>query len=69
MKKAKPSLQLTGMDGNVFEIIGTASKAAARFNRDVPVEDRIDFDVIQKEAMSGNYDHILQTLMKHFDVS
>ena len=67
--KTKPPLKLTGIDGNVFGIIGAAKKSATRFNRDVPPEDMIDFDEIQKEAMSGDYDHVIQTFMKHFDVS
>ena len=69
IEKTKPPLQLSGVDGNVFNIIGLAKKSAARFNRDMPVECRIDMDTIEREATSGDYDHVIQTLMKHFNVS
>lgn len=57
----KPTLKLVGEDGNAFAILGKAMKIAKKNN--------MDWDTIQKEATSGNYDHLLQTMMKYFDVT
>lgn len=56
----KPTLKLSGEDGNAFFILGKAMKIAKKNN--------MDWDLIKKEAMSGDYDHLLQTMMKYFDV-
>ena len=56
----KPTLKLTGTDGNAFSILGKASRVAR--------ENKLDWDTIQTEATSGDYDHLLQTMMKHFEV-
>lgn len=59
----KPELKLVGCDGNAFAVLAQARRAAkkakwtqsqwARFNT---------------EATSKDYDHLLQTCMKHFEV-
>lgn len=61
---SKPKLQLTGTDGNVFSILGKARRAVriAKWPKE-------KIDKFTAEATSGNYDHALQTCMKHFDVS
>jgi len=59
----KPKLNLVGTDGNAFAILGKAQKVARKANWD---KEKIDKFV--KEAMNGNYDHLLQTCMEHFDV-
>lgn len=56
----KPKLELTRQDGNAFFILGKAQKVAKQNN--------MDWDKIREEAMGGNYDHLLQTMMKYFDV-
>jgi hypothetical protein len=58
------SLPLVGEDGNAFAIMGRASRAMQRagFTRD-------ERDEYQTEAMSGDYDHLLQTTMLYFDTS
>ena len=56
----KPTLKLTGTDGNAFSILGKASRVAR--------EHGLDFDKIRDEATSGDYDHLLRTMMKHFEV-
>ena len=56
----KPVLRLSGNDGNAFAILGNARKVARQNN--------MDWEPIQKEAMSGDYNHLLQTMMKYFDV-
>ena len=56
----KPILKLEGEDGNAFAILGKAQRVARKNN--------MDWDAIKKEAMGGDYDHLLQTMMKYFDV-
>lgn len=56
----KPILELTGHDGNAFAILGRARRIA-RLND-------MDWEKISKEANSGDYDHLLRTMVKYFDV-
>jgi len=58
----KPHLTLVGEDGNAMSIMGRASKVLRRAGRadEVPA--------FMAEAMAGDYDHVLQTCMKWFDV-
>ena len=56
-------VQLIGEDGNAFALIGRCVKAARR--GDVPRE---EIDLFKREAMSGDYDHLLQTCMEWWDV-
>lgn len=58
--KVKPKLKLSEGDGNVFIILGKARKVAH--------ENNMDWDTIQTEAMQGDYDHVLRTMMKYFEV-
>jgi hypothetical protein len=55
----KPALKLVGEDGNAFAILGRARRVALR--------NGMDWDSIQKEATSGDYDHLLQTMMENFN--
>ncbi|MBL4709732.1 MAG: hypothetical protein JKY48_14965 [Flavobacteriales bacterium] len=55
-------VQLSGEDGNAFAVIGrvrTAMKQA-----EVPIETIKEFS---DDAMSGDYDHVLQTCMKYVE--
>ena len=65
----QPEITLVGQDGNAFNLLGIAKRAASKHNRTADDDDKIDWDAIQTEAMSGDYDHLLQTLMKHFVVN
>lgn len=56
-------VRLTDEDGNAFSIIAMVSKAM----RKAKVSEA-DIDQFKKEAMSGDYDHLLQTTMKTVDV-
>ena len=47
-------------DGNAFAIIGRCRVAAKGTD--------LDWSAFKKEAMSGDYDHLLQTVMKYFEV-
>lgn len=57
-------VQLSGEDGNAMAIIGRVRKALRRAN--VP---DAELDKFAEEAMSGDYDNVLQTAMKWVDVS
>jgi hypothetical protein len=60
----RPFVQLSGEDGNAFFIIGRACAAAKK--ADVP---RPEIDAFTEEAMSGDYDHVLQTVMAYFETA
>ena len=57
------TVQLTGMDGNAFFIIGRVRSALRRAK--VPDDKVTEF---VNEASSGDYDHVLQTAMKWVNV-
>ncbi len=57
-------VQLTGEDGNAFFIIGRVSKALKRAG--ATAEQVKEFTT---DAMSGDYDHVLQTCMKWVSIS
>jgi hypothetical protein len=56
----KPKLQLMGTDGNAFAILGKAQRVATKHN--------LDWNAINTEATSDDYDHLLRTMQKHFEV-
>lgn len=56
----KPKLKLLGNDGNAFVILGLAHRVAK--------ENDMDWDKIRAEVKSGDYDHLLRTMMKYFEV-
>ena len=58
----RPELQLAGEDGNAYMIIGRASKAWRRAG--LPAEAWAE---IEREMVSGDYDNLISTVMKHFD--
>ena len=53
-------LKLVGLDGNAFSVMGAFSQAArkSQWNKD-------EIDIVLKEAMSGDYDHLLQTILTY----
>lgn len=55
--------QLSGEDGNAFAIIGRVRTALRRAG--APAD---ELERFQSEAMSGDYDNLLQTAMKWVDV-
>ena len=57
------TVQLTGKDGNAFYILGICLRAMRR--SELSKEEQ---DAFQAEATSGNYDHLLTTCMKWFNV-
>lgn len=59
----KPVLELVGRDGNAFAILGHAKTVALRAGWS---QEKITS--FFEEARKGDYDHLLQTCMKFFDV-
>jgi hypothetical protein len=57
-------VQLSGEDGNSMFIVGRARSAARQAG--LPSS---ELDGYSREAMSGDYDHVLQTTMKWFSTS
>ena len=57
-------VRLSGEDGNAFFIIGRVSKALKQAG--VPAD---EVDEFRSEAMSGDYDHLLQTCIRWVEVS
>ena len=59
----KPQVKLVGEDGNAFSILGRCSRSFKKSG--LPQE---WWDKFHAEATSGDYDHLLQTVMKYFEV-
>lgn len=57
------TVTLTGTDGNAFFIIGRVGKAMR--NAGVPND---EIEAFRAEAMSGDYDNVLQTCMRWVEV-
>jgi hypothetical protein len=57
-------VRLTGEDGNAFAVLDHVTRAM----REAMVP-RAEIDTFKAEAMSGDYDHLLQTRMAWVDVS
>ena len=53
-------LELVGLDGNAYSLMGAFSKAARK--QKTPKE---EIDVVIKECMSGDYDNLLRVLMNN----
>ncbi len=60
----QPQVKLTGIDGNVFVILGACKKAAKKAGKDDAW-----WKKFHDEATTGDYDHVLQTIMKYFQVA
>lgn len=59
-KTVKPFLYLSGENGNAFHILGLAQRATK--------DTDLDWEAIKAKATSGDYDHLLQTMHKYFEV-
>ena len=62
MSKTNIKLNLEGVDGNAFCILGHAMRAL-RQNHKMEL-----WDEFHKEATAGDYNHLLATIMDWFDV-
>ena len=59
----RPPVKLVGQDGNAFAVLGACRRAAKDAGWS---DDRIETFVT--DATAGDYDHLLGTAMKYFDV-
>ena len=57
-KNKSPVIDLTGKDGNAYALLGYAKTYSKQLD--------YDFDTIEKEMTSGDYEHLVQTFDKHF---
>lgn len=57
------TVTLTGQDGNAFAVLGRCREAA----RDAGLSED-DIANFMAEAMAGDYDHLLQTAMRWFEI-
>lgn len=60
---SKPPVKLSGQDGNAHMIIGLCARAAikAKWSDEQWLE-------VYTEMTSGNYEHLLTTAMRYFEV-
>lgn len=63
MNEEKPTVKLTGEDGNAYAIMAACIRAARKAGWP---QERID--AVLDEMKSGDYDHLLVTAMNHFNV-
>lgn len=56
-------VNIIGRDGNAFAILGACDRAA---KRKIP---SVEWDSFMDEATSGDYNHLLRTVMKWFNVT
>jgi hypothetical protein len=56
----KVKLQLVGLDGNAFSLMGAFQKAARRQGWT-----KEEITEVLDDAMSGDYNHLLQVLVSH----
>lgn len=62
MSKTNIKVKLIGEDGNAFFILGKVREALIKNGRKDLVEE------FMKEAQSGDYDHLLVTVMEYVEV-
>ena len=62
MAKTDVKVKLLGTDGNAFAVMGKVTQALRRNGHKDLVEE------YQKEAMSGDYNHLLATTMDYVNV-
>lgn len=62
MTTKKINLELEGLDGNAFALLGAFNRQAKREGWN-----ETEIKEVITEAQSGDYDHLLQTLMAHCD--
>lgn len=63
VKYPEVKVSLVGEDGNAFAIIGRVTQALSRAK-----VSKSEIELFRQEAMSGDYDNLLQTCMKWVDV-
>jgi len=56
----KVKLNLVGLDGNAFSLMGAFRRAARREGWE-----KNEIDAVMNECMAGDYNHLLRTLIEH----
>ncbi len=56
----KVNLELVGLDGNAFSVMGAFQRQARREKWT-----KEEIDTVLQEAMSSDYNHLLATIAKH----
>ncbi len=64
IKYPKIKVKLLGQDSNAFVILGLVRKALVKGK-----VSKEEVDAFMKEAVNGDYDHLLQTCMKWVSVN
>ena len=62
-ERPRPRVRLVGRDGNAFAVLGAVLHALKAAGWSKP-----ERDAFLAEATSGDYDHLLGTVMKYLDV-
>ena len=60
MNEKKVKFDLTSVDGNAFSLLGGFQKAARKAGWTSQ-----EIEKVRTEAMSGDYNHLVATLLKH----
>ena len=63
MTDDRPKLVLVGEDGNAFNLLGLARRAAHQ-----AAWPKERWEAVRDKAMAGDYDHLLAVLQEEFDV-
>jgi len=63
VKHPNVTVALVGQDGNAFSVMGLVARAMRKAG--LP---KSDIEAYQKEAMAGDYDHLLQVTMQTVNV-
>lgn len=58
LENRKIEIDLTGPDGNAFVLLGIARNLAEQMD--------LNWEVIQADMISGNYEHLLKVMDFHF---
>ena len=58
----RPVVQLVGVDGNAFSILGRVQRAMRAAGWPKPA-----IDAVMDEARTGDYDHLLATVIRYCD--
>jgi len=60
----QPEVKILGQNGNAFLILGLCSRAAKKAGWT-----KEQIDAVLEEMRAGDYDELLRTAMKYFDVT
>ena len=63
--KSKPKVQLIGLDGNAFSIMGRVTNAMQKHYG--PKTAKLLIEKYRKEAMDGSYENLLNVTMRYVD--